>query len=117
MAVTGANFPKNTPMQLPDINKRKKYCVMQHQSLINEDKQKTQKNVSYPIHCPFLHLHQKNQIKMKLTKLRIYFNVVRQVHTSQKKASTKCGHLIPQVHNIEVKWYIKPCIVITKEVS
>ena len=28
-----------------------------------------------------------------------------------KKASTKCGHFIAQVHNIEVKWFIKPCIV------
>ena len=28
-----------------------------------------------------------------------------------KKASTKRGHFIAQVHNTEVKWSIKPCIV------
>ena len=33
----------------------------------------------------------------------------------KKKASTKRGHLIDQVQNIEVKWYIKPCIVKTKK--
>ena len=35
----------------------------------------------------------------------------------KKKASTKRGHLIAQVHNTEVKWSIKPCIVQTKKVS
>ena len=34
----------------------------------------------------------------------------------QKKASTKRGHLISQVHNTEVKWSIKLCIVQTKKV-
>ena len=34
-----------------------------------------------------------------------------------KKASTKFGHLIAQVHNTEVKWSIKTCIVGTKKVS
>ena len=33
------------------------------------------------------------------------------------KASKKRVHLIAQVHNIEVKWYIKPCIFRTKKVS
>ena len=34
-----------------------------------------------------------------------------------REASTKRGHLIDQVHNTEVKWSIKPCIVITKQIS
>ena len=38
-------------------------------------------------------------------------------YRQNKKASTKRGPLIPQVHNIEVKWSIKPCIVRTKKVS
>ena len=33
-----------------------------------------------------------------------------------KKSSTKCGNFISQVHNIEVKWSIKPCIVQTKTI-
>ena len=69
--------------------------------------------LSYPILCPFYHLHQRKQIKMKFTELRIYFNVACQVHIV-KKSSTKCGHFIAQVHNTEMKWYIKPRIVLTK---
>ena len=34
----------------------------------------------------------------------------------RKKASTKRGHLISQVHNTAVKWSIKLCIVQTKKV-
>ena len=36
---------------------------------------------------------------------------------SGEKASKKCGNLIAQFHNIEVKWSIKPCIFRTKKVS
>ena len=38
-------------------------------------------------------------------------------YRQQKRASTKRGHLIAQVKNTAVKWYIKPCIVRTKKVS
>ena len=38
-------------------------------------------------------------------------------YRQQKRASTKRGHLIAQVKNKSVKWYIKPCIVRTKKVS
>ena len=47
----------------------------------------------------------------KFMQLRIYLNVVCQVHIIEKKASKKHGHLISQFHNTEVKWSIKPCIV------
>ena len=40
MAATGAILPKNMPMQSPNTKKRKEYCPMQHQSVINENKQK-----------------------------------------------------------------------------
>ena len=49
--------------------------------------------------------------------LSIYFNVSCQVHIVKRKVSTKRGHLIAQVHNTEVKWSIKTCIVRTKKVS
>ena len=50
--------------------------------------------------------------------LRIYFNVVCQVHIfGWEKASTKRGHLITQFHHTEVTWSIKPCIVITKKLA
>ena len=35
----------------------------------------------------------------------------------KKKASAKLGHSSSQVHNTEVKWYIKPCIVQTNVFS
>ena len=89
---------------------------MQYQLVINENKQKIEKLLSYPILCSLCHLHQRNQIKMKFTQLRNYFNVVYQVHIIEEKASTKRGHLIAQFHNTEVKWSINPCIVLTKKV-
>ena len=90
---------------------------MQHQSVINQNKQKMEKLFSYPILCAFCHLHQIKQNKIKFTQLRIYFNVVCQVHIVEKKAYTKRGHLIAKVHNTEVKWSVNPCIVQTKKVS
>ena len=84
---------------------------MQHLLEINENEQKTERLLSYPILCPFCHLHERNQIKNKFTQLRIYFNVACQVHIVKKRASTKRGHLIAQVYNTEVKWSIRPCIV------
>ena len=38
-------------------------------------------------------------------------------YRQQKRASTKCGHLIAQVKNTSVKWLIKPCIVRTQKKS
>ena len=34
-----------------------------------------------------------------------------------EKSSTKCGHLISQFQNTEMKWSIKPCIFRKKQVS
>ena len=67
-------------MQLPDMNKRKKYCPMQHLSVINKNKKNTEKLLSLTILCPLCHIHQIRQIKTKFTQLRIYFNVEGQVH-------------------------------------
>ena len=38
-------------------------------------------------------------------------------YRQQRTASTKRGHLIAQVKNTSVKWYIKPHIVRTKKIS
>ena len=52
MTVTGAISPQKMPMQLPDMNKEKKYCRMQHQSVINENEQKTDFfHIQYCVHC------------------------------------------------------------------
>ena len=72
-------------MKSPDMNKRKKYCPMQHLLVINENKQKTEKLLSYPILCQFCHIHQRKQIKKKFTQLMIYFNVAGQVYIVRKK--------------------------------
>ena len=84
MAVTGTISPKNMPMQLPDENKRKQYFPMQHLSVINKNKQKTEKLFSCPILCPLCHLHQRNQIKTKFMQIMIYFNAACQVHIVKK---------------------------------
>ena len=81
MAVTGAISPKIYANAITRHEQKKKYCPMQHLSIINEDKQNTEKLLSYPILCPLCHLHQIKQIKTKFTQLRIYFNVAGQVHT------------------------------------
>ena len=117
MALTGAILPKNMPMQLPNMNKRKQYFPVQHQSLINKKKQKTETFLSYPIYFPLCNIHQRKQIKMKFTQLRIYFNVVCQVNIVKNKASKERGHLISKVHNTEVKWSTKSFIFRTKKVS
>ena len=89
MAVTDAILPKNMPMQLPTMNKRKKYCPIQHQQVINENKQNKEKLLSYPILCPLCRLHQRKQIKTKLIQFRIYSHVVFQVHIVRKKGFYK----------------------------
>ena len=38
-------------------------------------------------------------------------------YCQQRKASTKCGHLIAQVKNTSVKWSIKPRIVKNKTIQ
>ena len=89
---------------------------MQHQLEINENKQTTETNLSYPILFPLCHIHIRNKIIMKLMQFRIYFNVARSsAYSQQRKAFTKRGHLIAQVKNASVKWSIKPCIVRTKK--
>ena len=79
MAVTSVIFPKTYDNAITRHEQKKKYCPMQNQSVINENKQKTEKLLSYPILCPLCHIHQRKQIKMKFTLLRIYFNVACQV--------------------------------------
>ena len=80
MAVTGAIVPKIYTNAITQHEQKKKYCPMQHLSVVNENKQKTEKLLSCPILCPLCHLHQRNQIKSKFTNLSIYFNVACQVH-------------------------------------
>ena len=56
---------------------------------INENKQKTEKLLSYSILCPLCHLPQSNQIKMKLIQIRINFNAADQLHPVKKKSFYK----------------------------
>ena len=85
MAVTGTNVPKQYANVITGHRQKKKYFPMQHLLEINENKQKTEKLLSYPIFCPLCHLHQRKQIKMKLIQFRIYFNVAGQVNILNKK--------------------------------
>ena len=94
--VTGATFPKICQCNYPTW-KREKYCPMQHQSTINENKQNTENIFSYKILCPLCHLNQRKHIKTKFTQLRIQLNVACQVHIVGGKKL---------LQNLEI-WFIK----------
>ena len=114
MAVTGAIFPKLYADAITR-HEQKKLILSRATSVGNTREQtKDRKHFSYPIYCPLCHIHQRNKIKKKFTQLRVCFNVACQVHIVEKNTYTKRGHLISQVHNTEVKWSIKSCIVLEK---
>ena len=73
--------------------------------------------LSYPILCLLCHIHQRKQIKIKIMRLWVFFNVECQVHIVFKNASTKRGHFISQIHSTNVKCSVKPCIFLTKNIS
>ena len=52
MAVTGTILPRRYANVITRHEQKKKYCHMQHLLEINENKQKTEKLLSYPILCP-----------------------------------------------------------------
>ena len=89
MVVTSTILSKRYSNVITRHEQKKKYCHMQHLLEINENKQKTEKLLSYPILCPLCHLHQRKYIKMKLIQFRIYSNVADQVHTVNKKSFYK----------------------------
>ena len=94
--------------------------IMSNAKLVGnkQNKHNTGTHLSYAIFFPLCDHHQRNQIKMNFTLIWFYLNVVCQVQIVKKKiASTKRGHLIAEVHNTEVKWFIKPCIVRTNKIS
>ena len=84
---------------------------MQHLLEINENKQKTEKLLSYPISYPLCHLHQIKNIKMKLTQFRIYFNVADQVHIVNKK------ELLQNVDILSLKSKIHQWIITAAKLS
>ena len=76
MEVTSAILPQTYANTISRVEQKKKYCLMQHLSVINknncqmqhlsvinEKRQMTEKLFSYPILCPLCHIHQRNQIK------------------------------------------------------
>ena len=88
-------------------------------SLGNKQKQTEDRKTffSYPILCPLCHIHQRKQTKMKFCAIEDLFQCSMSSECCQKKAFTKRGILIAQVHNTELKWSIKPCIFRKKKVS
>ena len=103
------------PMQLPDMNKRK---ILSHATSVGNKQNQTEdgiffiSNIVSIVSSPSKKLYQ-NEVHAIKDLLQCSMSSA----YCQKKASTKCGHLIAQVHNTEVKWSIKPCIVLTKKVS
>ena len=104
-------------MQFPDMNKRK---ILSHEtSVSNKRKQTKDRNVfvvsnnvsivSYPSKKA-----DQNEVHAIKDLLQCSMS---SAYRRMGKAYTKRGHLIPQVHNIEVKWSIKPCIFRTKKLA
>ena len=72
-------FAKKYDNAITRHEQNKKYCPMQNQSVIKQNKRKTEKLLSYSILCPLRNLYQRNQIKTKFVQFTIYFNVACQV--------------------------------------
>ena len=89
LEVTSTILPKRYSNLITRHEQNKKYCHMQHLLEIKENKQKTEKLLSYPILCPLWHLYQRKYIIMKLMQFGIYFNVADQVHIVNKKSFYK----------------------------
>ena len=53
MAVTGAIFPKKYANAITRHEQKKKYCPVQHQLVINKNKQKVENfcRIQYCVHC------------------------------------------------------------------
>ena len=64
------HFSKKYSNAITRHKQKKKYSPMQYQSLINENKRKTEKLLSYPILCLLCHLHQRKHIKTKLMQIK-----------------------------------------------
>ena len=118
MPVTGAIFPK----QYADVitwHKQKKKILSHATSVGNKRKQTEDRKTSVISNIVSI---------VTSPSKKIYQNEVNEIqnllqcsrsseYRQQKTASTKRGHLIAQVKNKSVKWYIKPCIVRTQKVS
>ena len=109
MAVTGAILPTNMPMKFPKWTKEK-YFPMQHLPVI--DKKNRRRNVFVISNIVSIVLSP--SMKSDQNEVHAIKDLLKCSMSSaycKKKASTKRVHLIAQVHNTEVKWSFKTCIV------
>ena len=94
------------PMQFPDMNKRKTKTNIRHIFFFISN---IVSIVSFP---------SKKKYQNEVNTIHYLLQCSRSsAYRQQKRDSTKRGHLIAQVKNASVKWYIKPCIVRTKKKS
>ena len=116
MDVNGAIFPKQHSNAITRNEQKKKYCPIQHQSVIEKNKQNTDFFISNIV--SIMSSPSKKSDKNKVHAIKDLLQCsMSSAYCQKRKASTKGGHLIAQVHNTEVKWSIKPCIFQTKKVS
>ena len=99
------------PMQLSDMNKRKQ---LSHTTSVGKiQKQTEDRNVfviSNIVSIVLSPSNKTNQNEVQAIKDLLQCSMS-SAYCQKKIASTKCGKLVYQVHNIEVKRSIKPCIV------
>ena len=90
------------PIQLPDMNKRKTYCPMQHQSVINEkNRTKTFFVISNIVSIMSSPSKKSDQNEVHAIKYSLQCSMSSAYHQG-KKDYIKRVHLIAQVQNIEV---------------
>ena len=117
MAGDRRHFVKKMSIQLPDINKRK---ILSHATSVGNGRKKTEyrktfviSNIVSIVSSPSKKADQ-NEVHTIKDLLQCSIS---SAYRQKKKASTKRGHLIAQVHNTSVKFFIKPCIVQTKKIA
>ena len=85
---------------------------MQHQSVINKKKEDRKtffvSNIVSIVSSPSKKAYQN---EVHTLKYLLQCSMSSAYRRGGGEASTKRGHLIAQVQNTAVKWYIKPCIV------
>ena len=118
MAVTGTILPK----QYANVISRhkKKENILSHATSVGNKRKQTEDRKTFVISNIFsIAASQSNKTDQnEANSIQDLLQCSRSsAYCQQKRASTKRGHLITRVKNTAVKWYIKPCIVIKKQIS
>ena len=117
IAVTSAIFPKKYA-STTNQHEQKKYILF-HATSVGDKQKQTEYMKTFVISniVSIVSSTSKKADQNEVHALKDLLQCSISILYRQKKASTKRVHLISQFHNTEVRWSIKPFIVLTKTVS